>query len=117
VTTYLEHLIYWLKFAAEASSVILIGFGITFALFHLIRTLLNPSLREYQRTRLSLSRFLILALEFQLASDILGTAISPSWNELGQLAVIATIRTVLNFFLTREMKEEEGYLRVNESRL
>ncbi len=113
--SYLEHLVRWLKFAADASSAILIGIGMAFALYFLVRTLLRPNLREYQRTRLSLSRFLILALEFQLASDILGTAISPTWNELGQLAVIATIRTVLSFFLAREMKEEESSIGIKGS--
>ncbi len=57
--------------------------------------------------RLSLGRFLTLGLEFQLASDILRTAIAPSFEELGQLAAIATIRTVLNYFLSREIAEWE----------
>jgi uncharacterized membrane protein len=56
--------------------------------------------------RLDLGRFLALGLEFQLASDILRTAIAPTFREIGQLAAIATIRTALNFFLGREIKEE-----------
>jgi uncharacterized membrane protein len=51
------------------------------------------------------ARWLVLALEFELAADILRTAISPTWNELGQLAVIAVIRTFLNYFLSKDMKE------------
>ncbi len=61
--------------------------------------------------RLSLGRFLTLGLEFQLASDVLRTAIAPSFEELGQLAAVATIRTVLNYFLSREIAEWEGYQR------
>lgn len=109
---YLEHLIAYLKFIADAAGAVLIGIGMLLALFRLVSTLIRPTLQGYQRTRLVLSRFLILALEFQLASDILSTIISPTWNELGQLAVIATIRTLLNFFLSKEMKEEEGELGV-----
>jgi uncharacterized membrane protein len=41
-----------------------------------------------------------------LGADILSTAVAPSWNEIGQLAAIAVIRTGLNFFLMNEMKEE-----------
>ena len=56
--------------------------------------------------RLSLGRFLTLGLEFQLASDILRTAVAPSFAELGQLAAVAAIRTALNYFLSREIEEE-----------
>ena len=54
--------------------------------------------------RLRLGRWLALALELLLGADILRTAVAPSWEEIGQLAAIATIRTALNFFLTREIE-------------
>ncbi len=60
--------------------------------------------------RLSLGRFLALGLEFQLASDILRTAIAPTLREIGELAAIAAIRTALNYFLAREIKEERAEL-------
>ena len=56
--------------------------------------------------RLTLGRFLALGLEFQLASDVLRTAVAPSFRELGQLAAVAAIRTALNYFLGREIAEE-----------
>ena len=56
--------------------------------------------------RLTLGRFLALGLEFQLASDVLRTAVAPSFRELGQLAAVAAIRTVLNYFLSKEIAEE-----------
>jgi uncharacterized membrane protein len=58
--------------------------------------------------RLDLGRFLALGLEFQLASDILRTAIAPTFEEIGQLAAVAAIRTALNFFLAREISEERA---------
>ncbi|MGM1060239.1 DUF1622 domain-containing protein [Saccharothrix sp. Mg75] len=58
--------------------------------------------------RLSLGRFLVLGLEFQLAGDILRTAVSPSFEDIGQLAAIAAIRTVLNYFLNKEIAEEQA---------
>ncbi len=60
--------------------------------------------------RLVLGRFLTLGLEFQLAADILRTAVAPSFRELGQLAAVATIRTALNFFLGREIREERDQI-------
>ena len=52
--------------------------------------------------------YLALALEFQLGADILSTAVAPSWDQIGKLGAIAVIRTLLNYFLTREMREEQS---------
>ena len=60
--------------------------------------------------RLTLGRFLALGLEFQLASDVLRTAVAPSFRELGQLAAVAAIRTALNYFLAKEIAEERRQL-------
>jgi uncharacterized membrane protein len=38
-----------------------------------------------------------------LAADILRTAVAPTWEDIGKLAAIAAIRTVLNYFLEREL--------------
>ena len=51
------------------------------------------------------ARWLVLALEFELAADILRTSITPTWNAIGRLAAIAVIRTFLNYFLSRDVKE------------
>ena len=62
--------------------------------------------RAFVSVRLTLGRFLALGLEFQLASDVLRTAVAPSFRELGQLAAVAAIRTALNYFLSKEIEEE-----------
>jgi len=56
--------------------------------------------------RLTLGRWLGVALEFELAADILRTAVAPTWNEIGQLAAIAALRTALNYFLGKEIDKE-----------
>jgi uncharacterized membrane protein len=53
--------------------------------------------------RVSFGSWLVLALEFQLGSDILSTTIAPSFEELAQLAIIAGIRTLLNYFLQKDL--------------
>jgi uncharacterized membrane protein len=58
-----------------------------------------------ERVRLELGRWLALALEFELAGDILRTAVAPTWNEIGQLAAIIVLRTALNFFLRKEIEK------------
>jgi uncharacterized membrane protein len=47
--------------------------------------------------------WLLLALEFELAADVLRTAISPTWDDVGMLAAIAAIRTMLNYFLEKDI--------------
>ncbi len=56
--------------------------------------------------RLTLGRWLAVSLEFLLAADILGTAVAPTWDEIGKLAAVATLRTALNFFLGKEIAAE-----------
>lgn len=66
--------------------------------------------KGFNRIRLTLGRFLVLGLEFQLAGDVLRTAVAPSFTEIGQLAAIAAIRTALNYFLGREIAHERAEL-------
>jgi uncharacterized membrane protein len=47
--------------------------------------------------------WLVLGLEFQLAADIVRTAIEPSWQQIAQLGAIAAIRTFLNYFLIADL--------------
>lgn len=102
----------WLRLGVETTGALIIGIGVIAAGYQLLRALVPPRVESYNGIRLTLARFLALALEFQLGADILSTAIAPSWDQIGKLGAIAVIRTGLNYFLTREMREE----RVEESR-
>src|SRR5689334_11632285 len=103
-TAAIDALTQWTHLALDAASAIVIGLGGIQALVTLPKAMRGQ--RRFTEVRLDFARYLAIALEFQLASDVLETAISPSWDQLGILAAVATIRTALNFFLAREMKEE-----------
>jgi hypothetical protein len=62
--------------------------------------------RGQNEMRLTLGRWLAVGLEFELAADILRTAVTPWWNHIEQLAAIAAPRTGLNYFLEREIRQE-----------
>jgi uncharacterized membrane protein len=105
--TYLMGLVGWIELLANLISVVIITAGIAVAVYKVLQTVRQPDLLHYNKARLAFSRYLVLGLEFQLAADIVKTAAEPNWTDLGILAVVAAIRTFLNFFLQREMKEEE----------
>lgn len=92
----------WLKLGVEVVG----SLGILVAGGLLVRALLARRTAGFTAIRLTLARYLALALEFQLGADILSTAIAPSWEQIGKLGAIAVIRTALNFFLSKEMQQE-----------
>ena len=99
-----------IRSALECLGALAIVVGAVSTVVTLVRPALAGERVSVTKSRFQLSRYLALALEFQLSSDVLGTAIAPTWPAIGRLAAIGTIRTALNYFLTREMKEERGQL-------
>ncbi|AFM16905.1 putative membrane protein [Mycolicibacterium chubuense NBB4] len=91
----------------EACGAIVIMIGAVVAIVKFAVALGRRNINQFSSVRLSLARFLVLGLEFQLAADVLRTAISPSFTEIGKLAAIAAIRTLLNYFLNREIAQEQ----------
>jgi uncharacterized membrane protein len=57
--------------------------------------------------RLKFGTWLALALEFQLGADIVITTVDPTMQSLTGLAILAAVRTFLNFFLQKELEAEE----------
>ena len=100
------NLVLWLKLFVEVTGAAVIGVGVVTVLYKFARSLAAPRPERYNDIRLTLARFLALALEFQLGADILSTAVAPSWEQIGKLGAIAVIRTALNYFLTREMSDQ-----------
>ncbi|MCC5645851.1 DUF1622 domain-containing protein [Nostoc sp. CHAB 5824] len=58
-----------------------------------------------EEIRLALGMWLALSLEFALAADILRSTIASTWDEIGKLASIIALRTILNFFLAKEIEQ------------
>ena len=96
-----------LVFLANLAGGIVVGIGVTRGLATYLGELLKRGGGEVPKEaiRLSLGRSLALALEFQLGADILGTALNPNLSDIATLAAIVVLRTVLNYFLSREIQE------------
>ena len=110
------NMVSWLKLGIEIIGAVIIFTGIAYAVYELIKVLIAKEDEGFTRIRLLLARYLALALEFQLAADILSTAIAPTWDQIGKLAAIAIIRTALNYFLSREMETEKKMI-TNENQV
>jgi uncharacterized membrane protein len=98
-TNYAVTIIDWL-------ALILIVVGAIEAFFHGLRTMFaSPDGHHERDVWLRLGRWLVAGLTFQLAADVLETAVTTSWDEVARVAAIAAIRTFLNYFLERDLGE------------
>jgi uncharacterized membrane protein len=101
----------WLIAATEMSAVVIDAIALCIVVFGTIEAAIGasrmmfgtPSGEHRRAVWLRYARWLVAALTFQLASDIIETSIAPSWEEVAKLAVIAVIRTLLNFFLEHDL--------------
>ncbi len=98
----------WLRLLVETLGALVIAAGVAVAIVGLLRHVVAQHGAPFTPIRLSFARYLTLALELQLAADILSTSVAPTWDRIGKLAAIAVIRTALNYFLSREMKDERA---------
>src|SRR3954468_4008038 len=99
----LQDVVSYLALFVEAGGATVIIVGTVVAFWRFIVHTVKGEVGGFVDTRLLLARFLVLGLEFQLAADVLRTAVSPSFEEIGKLAAIAAIRTGLNYFLSRDI--------------
>ena len=90
---------------AIGAAVIVAGVLLAAAAYLLSELRIRPV--AYEHIRLQLGRFIALGIEFQLGADILTTAVSPTFHDIGMLAAIAGIRTLLNYFLAMEIEKVE----------
>ena len=105
----------WLRLLIEALGALVIAIGLLVVVVALARHFLFVRDGSFTPIRLTFARYLTLALELQLAADILSTAVAPTWDRIGKLAAIAVIRTTLNYFLTKEIKEESAQVHAERS--
>jgi len=103
---WLRSAVFLLVRLVEAAGALVIFAGAALGFARFLAAVARRRVDQFTPIRLDVGRFLALGLEFQLASDLLRTAVAPSFDEIGKLAAIAAIRTALNFFLGREIREE-----------
>jgi uncharacterized membrane protein len=103
-----KNIIEYLARGIEFAAALIIGIAAVEATVKALPLFLRRAAPPTAKTevRLTLGRWLAVGLEFELAADILRTAITPSWKDIEQLVAIAALRTALNYFLEREIRQE-----------
>ena len=103
----------WLIVASEFAITLIdfialavILFGTVQAAITTVRAVFSPLPGRIRReVWMHYARWLVAGLTFQLAADIIETAITTDWEAIGRVAAIAVIRTFLNYFLERDMSD------------
>ena len=89
----------------ECGAVFVVSFGALQAITGVIVAIFNRTANELtgRVIWLKFATWILLGLEFALAADLLRTAVAPTWEDIAKLGVIATIRTMLNYFLAKDI--------------
>ena len=100
----------YIALGIETSATLIIAYGAIEALIGSVHAIVYRRSKSGQRSDIWLrfAVWLLLGLEFELAADIVRTAISPTWIDIGQLGTIAVIRTFLNYFLERDLERYDS---------
>lgn len=92
----------------EAMALVVIAMGTLQAFFFMgIFTVLSRRAADADVRQIwtRYARWLVTGLTFQLAADIIRTTLTPSWQDIGQVAAIAVIRTFLDYCLMHDLAE------------
>jgi uncharacterized membrane protein len=101
-----KHITINVSHAVEILAAIIIGIAVIQTLYNYFGGL-NKSIQKFSKEaiRVQFGSSVAVSLELLLGADVLATAVAPSWDDIGKLAAIAVIRTLLNYFLERELKQ------------
>lgn len=101
-----KHITINVSHAVEILAAIIIGIAVIKTLYNYFQGL-NKSIQKISKEsiRVQFGSSVAVSLELLLGADVLATAVAPSWDDIGKLAAIAVIRTLLNYFLERELKQ------------
>jgi len=96
----------YLTFGIDIAAGIIIGVSALVALisfFKILRKSPKEQTQDKETIRLRLASGMLLALDFEVGSDILKTILVPSADQLSILAVVVAIRIILSWSLSKEI--------------
>lgn len=105
LTSFLQFLNGIIVVTCQFLAMVVISIGIIKALKIYLADVLTPgrSADSVKASRLELGHSFSLALGFLIGASILKTTLAPTWTDIGQLAAVIAIRTLLNYFLLHDI--------------
>lgn len=93
---------------SQILAIVVIGTGMikSFIIFVKDSMFKTESREAIEESRLEIGHAFSLGLSFLIGASILKTTIAPTWNDIGQLAAIIGLRTVLNYFLRLDIERK-----------
>jgi uncharacterized membrane protein len=98
--------------AVGIAGIAIIVWGVILMLSRLVRLEISrlnkrPIYRDREALRHLLGSYLLLGLEFLIAADIIRTITRPTLSDMALLGSIVVIRTVISYFLDRDVEAFE----------
>jgi len=111
----LVNILEYISISIGVVGIFIVLWGVIVGLVEFIRAQLAHIGRQkkslpLEKIRIDLGRYLLLGLEFLIAADIIRTIVKPSLEEVAVLVAIVAIRTVISYFLNKEI-ERLGHTR------
>ena len=108
----LFHIIDFAALIVEAISAVILLIGFLKILYRYMRVELgskdfDQTVRRINFLRHDIGTYILLGLDFYIIADILASMTAPDMDELIRLGVIVLLRTIIAFFLGREVMEIE----------
>ena len=82
-----------------------IVYGAAIAIVELLAREMRIQKRSYRDIRWVFSTRILIGLEFFVAADVIKTILEPTFQDLIILGSLVTIRTVVSYFLGKEVSE------------
>ena len=104
----------WVEMVVDATAALVMIWAFVMATIGFVRGSFSGApaerIRALQLERCGLGMKLVFALELLIISDLLHTIVSRSLEDLMVVGALVVIRTVIAFFLDREMQEISSHL-------
>jgi uncharacterized membrane protein len=105
----MEQVLEYVTLAIGSLAGLIIVYGVVLGIVELVKAELRTfRVAEetsviFEKIRFDVGFHLLLGLEFLIAADIIRTILRPTFEELGILGGIVAIRTVISYFLGKEI--------------
>lgn len=101
----------WIAGATDFVAALMVLIGFVRGVIAWLKAEFGPAAHRWkgiQSARCVLGSYLLLGIEFMIVSDLLHSSVSHDLKSLGELGALVVIRTVISYFLGKELESVHG---------